>query len=144
MSQSPDQNTRLIIHADGGSRNNPGPAALAYVICDQHNRPLERRGEYIGETTNNVAEYKALIAAARRAAQLGSQSVEFRIDSELIQRQVAGQYRVKSPHLKPLFRELMAELRRIPAWTVRHVPREENTTADLLVNQAIDVRGVVT
>ncbi len=144
MPQSRDQNTRLIIHADGGSRNNPGPSAFAYVICDPHGRPLEQHGEYIGETTNNVAEYKALIAAARRAAQLGSHSVEFRVDSELIQRQVTGQYRVKSPHLKPLFRELMADLRRIPTWTVRHVPREQNTAADLLVNRAIDTRGVVT
>ena len=135
---------RLIVHADGGSRNNPGPAAFGYVICDEHDGPIESRGEFIGETTNNVAEYRGLIAAAERAAALGAQSVEFRVDSELLQRQATGAYRVKAAHLKPLHRQLLAALARIPAWTVRHVPREQNHRADALANRAMDVRGVVT
>jgi ribonuclease HI len=135
---------RLVVHADGGARNNPGPAAFGYVIRRSDGKLVERRGEYIGETTNNVAEYRGLIAAARRVADLGADAAQFCVDSELLERQIAGRYRVKSPHLKPLFAELMAELRRVQNWTVCHVPRELNGEADRLANQAIDSRGVVT
>ena len=136
--------TRLIIHTDGGSRNNPGPAGFGYVICDTRGREIEARGEFAGETTSNVAEYKGMIAAARRAVELAAAAVEFRVDSELLERQIAGRYRVKAPHLKPLFADLMAALRQIPDWRIRHVSREQNRRADQLVNRAIDVRGVVT
>ena len=135
---------RLIIHADGGSRGNPGPAGFGYVICDAHGKKIEGRGEFIGETTNNVAEYKGMIAAVRRVVELGTAAAEFRVDSELLERQVAGKYRVKAKHLKPLFAELMAALRQIPEWNVRHVRREQNTVADRFANRAMDERGVVT
>ena len=136
-----DSEKHFIVHADGGSRNNPGPAGFGYVITNAAGRLIEERGEYIGEATSNVAEYRGLIAAARRAAELGAGSAEFRVDSELLERQVAGQYRVKAAHLRPLFCEVMAELRRFRSWTVRHVPREQNAEADRLVNLAIDTRG---
>ena len=134
----------LIINCDGGSRGNPGPAGFGYVIHTSDGRPVEARGEFLGETTNNVAEYKGIIAAARRVAELGARSATFRVDSELLQRQVTGRYRVKAAHLKPLFAELMAALGRIDRWRVEHVRRENNELADELANQAMDVRGVVT
>ena len=91
-----------------------------------------------------VAEYKGMIAAARRAVALGARTVEFRVDSELVQRQVTGRYRVKAPHLKPLLAEVMAVLGRIPEWRVVHVPRSANREADAMANRALDARGVVT
>ena len=144
MAASKSDSPELIIHCDGGSRNNPGPAGFGYVISDGSGRRLEGRGEFIGSATNNVAEYKGLIAAATRAVELGARSVTFRVDSELIERQVAGQYRVKSPNLKPLFAELMGVLKQISKWRVEHVRREYNADADLLANRAMDARGVVT
>jgi len=132
------------VYVDGGSRNNPGPAGFGYVILDGAGREIEGRGEFIGEATNNVAEYRGMIAAARRVAELGGGPVLFRVDSQLLERQVAGRYRVKAAHLKPLFAELTAALRRLSDWRIEHVPREQNTLADALVNRAIDARGVVT
>ncbi len=133
----------LIIHCDGGSRNNPGPAAFGYVIRDEQGGTVERRGEYLGETTNNVAEYKGIIAAARRAGELGARRVVFRLDSQLIERQIAGRYRVKAKHLKPLFEELKGLLAEIPDCRIEHVRREQNEEADRLANRAMDRRGVV-
>jgi len=105
---------------------------------------LEARGEFIGEATNNVAEYRGMLAAARRAVELGARVVAFRVDSQLLERQVRGQYRVRAPHLKPLLAELRDLLRQIPEWTVEHVRRGHNREADRLVRRAIDARGVVT
>jgi ribonuclease HI len=113
------------------------------VICDAAGEEIYSRGEFVGRATNNVAEYRGLIAAARQVAELGGRSVTFRVDSQLLQRQVAGQYRVKAAHLKPLHAELMAALRQIPDWSVEHVRREHNRHADALVNQAMNTRGVV-
>lgn len=139
-----DGAARLIIHTDGGARGNPGPAAFGYVICNSNGEKIEGRGEFIGEATNNVAEYKGMIAAAKRTVELGADEAEFRVDSELLERQVKGRYRVRAPHLKPLFAELMAALQQIPEWRVRHVRREQNTEADELANRAMDTGGVVT
>jgi ribonuclease HI len=139
-----DTTSRLIIHCDGGARNNPGPAGFGYVIFDQNGRRLEGRGEFIGTATNNEAEYRGLIAAATRAAELGVPSVVFRVDSELLERQISGRYRVKAPNLRPLFLELKAVLGRLPSWSVEHVRREHNADADRLANLAMDARGVVT
>jgi ribonuclease HI len=131
------------VHVDGAARNNPGPAAFGYVICDAGGGRIEARGEYLGETTNNVAEYRGMVAAARRAAELGAARVTFHVDSQLLQRQVTGRYRVKAAHLKPLVADLLAALRRIPDWAVVHVPRERNRAADRLANRALDARGTV-
>ena len=141
--KTPADGPRLVIQVDGGSRNNPGPAGFGYVIGDGSGRLIEARGEFIGDATSNVAEYKGMVAAAQRAAALGARSVTFRVDSELLERQVNGRYRIKALHLKPLWAELMAALNRIPEWHVQHVPREQNQAADLLVNRAIDARGAV-
>lgn len=138
----PKQNAAsLIIYTDGGSRNNPGPAALGYVIFDHQGRQIEARGQFLGETTNNVAEYRAMIAAAERAVQIHAPDVTFRVDSQLLQRQITRRYRVRSPHLKPLFDRLTDILKHLPKWRIEHIPREQNRTADHMVNLAIDARG---
>ncbi len=133
----------LVVHVDGGARNNPGPAAYGYVICRADGTEIEARGEFIGEATNNIAEYRGMIAAAKRAVELGASAAVFRVDSELLERQVNGRYRVKAAHLRSLIIELMDTLRRLPEWRVEYVPRERNQKADRMVNLALDTRGAV-
>ena len=122
---------------DGGARGNPGPAAIAAVVQDGDGEVLEERSEAIGTATNNVAEYKALLLGIERATALGAEALELVGDSELIVRQVKGEYKVKDPAL----RELHARVRQAlvgPRWSIRHVRREENAAADALVNAALD------
>ena len=102
---------------------------------------LAERGEYIGEATNNVAEYRALLLGLSLARDLGARSVEVVNDSELVARQIGGQYKVKNPGLKPLFLEAMKALREFESWSVRNVPRAMNARADELVNEALDREG---
>jgi ribonuclease HI len=99
---------------------------------------LAERGEYIGEATNNVAEYRALLLGLSLARELGARSVEVVNDSELVARQIGGQYKVKNPGLRPLWQETMEALRGFERWSVRNVPRALNARADELVNQALD------
>jgi len=129
---------RLVIHADGGSRGNPGPSAIGVVIEDAGGNVIERFGRRIADGTNNEAEYKAAIIAAERAIALGAVDAEFLFDSELLVFQVTRQYRVKSRRLAGLHALLMEKLARIPKWAVRHVPRQLNAEADALLNQALD------
>jgi ribonuclease HI len=131
---------KVIVHVDGGARGNPGPAAVAAVASDLSGEPLAERNEYIGETTNNVAEYKAVLLALALARELGANEVEVVNDSELIARQIGGEYKVKQEHLKPLHRAVMDELRGFDRWAVRSVRREHNVRADELVNEALDAR----
>lgn len=129
---------RVIVNVDGGARGNPGPAAVGAVVTDERGEVLAERGEYIGEATNNVAEYRAVQLGLRLARELGADEVEVVNDSELVARQIGGQYKVKNAGLKPLFIETMAALREFDRWSVRNVPREENARADELVNEALD------
>jgi ribonuclease HI len=129
---------RAIVNVDGGARGNPGPAAIAAVVADADGEVLERTAGRIGVATNNVAEYRALLLGIARARELGADSVELVGDSELIVRQVRGQYRVKDPGLKPLHAEVMAALEGFDEWSIRHVRRGENAEADRLVNDALD------
>ena len=129
---------KVTVHVDGGSRGNPGPAAAAAVASDQSGNPLGERNRYIGEATNNVAEYEGVLLALELARDLGADEVEVVNDSELIARQIGGQYRVKQDHLKPLHRKVMDELRAFDHWEVRSVRREHNVRADELVNEALD------
>ncbi len=96
--------------------------------------------EYLGETTNNVAEYQALLAGLKRLIELGADEVEIRADSELMVRQMEGRYRVKHPNLKPLYQEALTLLKKIPRYSIKHVRREENKEADRLANRALDER----
>ena len=123
---------------DGGARGNPGPAAVAAVLSDDDGNVLAEEGRYIGEATNNVAEYRALLLALELARGLGATSVEVINDSELVARQIGGQYKVKNPGLRPLWQEAIDALRGFDSWSVRNVPRAMNARADELVNQALD------
>jgi ribonuclease HI len=108
------------------------------VLTDADGSVLAEEGRYIGEATNNVAEYRALLLALELARSLGARSVEVINDSELVARQIGGQYKVKNPGLKPLWQEAMSALRSFDGWSVRNVPRAQNARADELVNQALD------
>jgi len=123
---------------DGGSRGNPGPAAVAAVAATPDGEEIAERKLYIGEATNNVAEYRALLLGLELARDLGAEEVEVINDSELVARQIGGEYKVKHAGLKPLFTEAMSELRGFHRWAVRPVRREQNARADELVNEALD------
>jgi ribonuclease HI len=129
---------KVVVNVDGGARGNPGPAAVGAVAADPDGNVLAERGAYIGETTNNVAEYRALLLGLELARELGAGEVEVINDSELVARQIGGEYKVKHAGLKPLFLDAMRELRGFDAWAVRSVRREHNTRADALVNEALD------
>lgn len=129
---------KLTVNVDGGARGNPGPAAIGVVIRDPEGRIIDEHGERIGEATNNVAEYRALIRGIQRAAELGATELELVGDSELVVRQVEGRYKVKKPGLKPLHAEAKQALSAFDTWSIRHVRREMNAEADRLVNEVLD------
>jgi ribonuclease HI len=129
---------RLIVNTDGGSRGNPGPAAIAAVISDGEGEVISEHAERIGKATNNVAEYRAVLLGIEQAAGLGAPEVDLLCDSELVVRQVIGQYKVKDRTLKGLHAEVLRGLERFELWSIRHVPRDDNTRADALVNDVLD------
>jgi ribonuclease HI len=129
---------RVIVHVDGGARGNPGPAAAACVISSPEGELLDERVQLLGPATNNVAEYRALLLGLDRARELGAGEVEVVGDSELIAKQVTGEYRVKHEAMRALHREAMAALSRFERWSIRTVPRSQNERADALVNSALD------
>lgn len=129
---------RAKLFTDGGSRGNPGPAAYAYVLEAEDGTVLDARGEAIGVATNNVAEYRALVAGLERAVEAGVDELEVVSDSELLVKQMRGEYRVKSRGLQPLFLEASRLARRIRRVTYTAVRREHNELADSLVNEALD------
>jgi ribonuclease HI len=129
---------KLVVHVDGGSRGNPGPAAAAAVLATADGDVVGEAMETIGVATNNVAEYRAVLLGVAKARELGATEVEVVNDSELIAKQINGQYKVKHADMKPLHRDALAALREFDAWTVRTVRRELNADADALVNQALD------
>ena len=123
---------------DGGARGNPGPAAAAAVATTPEGDELAERSEYLGEATNNVAEYRALLLGLGLARELGAREVEVVNDSELVARQIGGEYKVKHAGLKPLYIDAMRALREFERWSVRPVRREANALADELVNETLD------
>lgn len=125
---------------DGGARGNPGPAAVGAVIATAAGDVLEEANETIGNATNNVAEYRALLLGLARARALGAREVEVVNDSELIARQVCGQYKVKHEALKPLHAAARQALEGFQTWSLRSVPRAQNARADELVNAALDAQ----
>ena len=132
---------RLVVHVDGGARGNPGPAAVAAVLADPDGMVLEERAQAIGHATNNVAEYRALLLGIERASAFGARELELIGDSELIARQVRGEYRVKDPGLRELHAQVATALQGFDRWTIRNVPREQNARADRLVNETLDARA---
>ncbi|HTA15709.1 MAG TPA: ribonuclease HI family protein [Solirubrobacteraceae bacterium] len=129
---------KLIVHVDGGSRGNPGPAAAASVVSTPDGEVLDEASELLGVVTNNVAEYRALLLGLARARALGAGEVEVVNDSELIAKQVQGLYKVKHAAMRPLHAESVALLRGFDGWKLRSVPRAQNAHADALVNAALD------
>jgi ribonuclease HI len=133
-------NLNVTIHIDGGSRGNPGPAGAGVVLKDDGGAMLYQGGLFIGRATNNVAEYSGLIAGLKAAAELKASKVRVVSDSELLVRQMNGQYRVKNEGLKPLFEQAKRLAEQFSRCEFQHVRRELNKEADHLVNQAIDAR----
>jgi formyltetrahydrofolate-dependent phosphoribosylglycinamide formyltransferase len=128
----------IIAHIDGGSRGNPGPAAAAFVLTDPRGKQLQARAFFLGEATNNFAEYTAIHKALEAARSLGAGQITIYSDSELLVRQINGQYKVKSEQIRPLFARAIEMLAEFENWQVRHVFREDNIKADELVNSALD------
>jgi ribonuclease HI len=134
----------FVLEFDGGSRGNPGPAGIGAVVRAADNTPLITLGRFIGRATNNVAEYNALITALREAKNLGAHRIIVRGDSELIVRQMNGQYRVKHPDLQPLYQEAQQLLREFDEAHIEHNLRHKNALADKLANLAMDRKADVT
>ena len=136
---------QALIHIDGGARGNPGPAAAGVCITTPDGtEALHEAGYWLGELTNNEAEYQGLLHALKAALELGFESVHIRSDSELMVKQINGEYRVKAANLKPLFAEARDRLGKFPQWSIEHVRREKNKRADQLANLAMDAgRDVV-
>jgi ribonuclease HI len=129
---------RLVVNVDGGARGNPGPAAIAAVVQDAGGEVLEERSETIGHATNNVAEYKAVLLGIDRAVAFGAEEVDLVGDSELIVRQVKGDYKVKDATLRELHGQVLTALKSFESWSIRHVRRDDNAEADRLVNEELD------
>jgi ribonuclease HI len=130
---------RAVVHVDGGARGNPGPAAAAAVVSDASDGTvLDEATELLGDTTNNVAEYRGLLLGLARARALGATEVEVVNDSELVAKQVNGEYKVKHAAMKPLHAAALEALGGFERWSIRSVPRAQNAGADALVNQALD------
>jgi ribonuclease HI len=131
----------LVANIDGGARGNPGPAGYGVVIEDEVGRPVAELSEYLGKQTNNYAEYSGLLAALSYAIKHGFKALKVISDSELMVKQINGEYKVSSPTLKELHGQAMKKIDQLDCFEVRHVLREKNREADRLANLAMD-RGV--
>ena len=129
---------KATIHTDGGARGNPGPAGIGVVLKDESGEVVAEIAEGIGSTTNNVAEYKALIAGLELAHSKGFTEVDVFMDSELVVSQVKGEWKIKSDGLRPLAVQARRLIDRFESWTLQHVRREQNEDADKLANQGMD------
>lgn len=131
---------KLVVHTDGGARGNPGPAGIGYVIATKEGKILEKKGEYIGKATNNVAEYIAIIEALKAAKKYKPEEIECLLDSELVVKQVKGEYKAKDPKMRELL-DRLRELVFFKAIYFKYIPRLNNKEADALVNKALDDAG---
>ncbi len=128
----------LVAHVDGGARGNPGPSGYGVVLEDHAGRRIAELSKYLGHQTNNYAEYMGLLAALEYCADHGFKALEVISDSELLVKQLNGQYKVRSPHLLELFRRAKARISGMDFFRIRHVRREQNAEADALANRAMD------
>ncbi|MGA3223439.1 MAG: ribonuclease HI family protein [Acidobacteriaceae bacterium] len=140
-SQSPNSSDAIVAYCDGGSRGNPGPAGFGVYIQDSTGEVLAELSQYLGKQTNNFAEYSALLAALEFAIAQGHRSLRVVSDSELMVKQMKGQYRVNSPELRPLYEEARRRVPQLEHFQIQHVLREKNRHADRLANLAMD-RGM--
>ena len=130
--------SKLIIFTDGGSRGNPGPAGSGAIIYDTNKKVIAEISEFLGVTTNNQAEYRAILAAIKKAVALGASEAEFYMDSELAVKQLNREYKVKNKDLAPLFLAIYNLTLSFKKITFTHIPRERNKEADRLANEAMD------
>ena len=129
---------KIIIFSDGGARGNPGPAGIGAVLYDENKKIIAEISQYLGETTNNQAEYKALIAALKEAKRLKAEELACYLDSELVVKQLNREYKIKNKDLAPLFLEVYNLSLSFKKISFTHIPREKNTVADSLANKAMD------
>jgi len=132
---------KLVVHVDGGARGNPGPAAAAASLATESGEVVDEATELLGDASNNVAEYRAVLLGLARAKALGAGEVEIVNDSELVAKQLTGDYKVKHPAMIALFTQTRAALGGFEHWSIRSVRREQNARADALVNAALDAAG---
>lgn len=137
------KNSKVFSYSDGGARGNPGPAAIGVFICDEKGGRLFEHGETIGEATNNVAEYQAVIKALQTVLDLGAEETLHHMDSELVTKQLRGEYRLKAEHLRPFFLKVKELEKKFKKIAYVHVPREHECIrrADRMVNRALDETG---
>ncbi len=129
----------IVVNTDGGSRGNPGESGIGVAIFDKDSNLINETFDYLGVATNNIAEYKAMILGIKLSMEYNAKKILFKSDSELMVKQIKGEYRVKNPQLKLLFTEAKDLLKKLPNWKIMHVRREENIEADLLANKGIDM-----
>jgi ribonuclease HI len=130
--------SKVIAYTDGASRGNPGDAGIGILLVDEKDNVIKEISDYIGQTTNNIAEYTALVTALKEALEMNFEEIESISDSELMVKQINGEYQVKNEGLKPLYKEACELLKKFKSFTVRHVRREYNKKADELANRGID------
>ena len=136
--QAEKRDDHLIAHIDGGARGNPGPAGYGVVVKDSKGKKLAELSRFLGRRTNNYAEYSALLAALQYSLEVGCKALQVYSDSELLVKQMRGEYKMRSPDLRPLFREAQTMLEKLEWFRIAYVPREQNREADHLANQAMD------
>ncbi len=129
----------LVVNIDGASRGNPGKAGIGVAIFDKDSKLVKECSEYIGIATNNVAEYKALILGIKEVIRYSAQEILFKTDSELLAKQIMGEYKVKNTQLMYLFTEVQGLLKKVPKWKIKYIPRGENKKADMLANKGIEM-----
>lgn len=137
------KNKRIEIYIDGGSRGNPGPAGIGVVILDERGKKIKDIAKYIGETTNNVAEYNALLYGLEEVLIIRADEILINMDSELVAKQLSGDYRVKDSNIKPLFERALNMLKSFKSFEIKHIEREKNKEADKLVNKAINLASLI-
>ena len=133
---------KVYLYTDGGSRGNPGPSGIGVVILDSNKTKIREAFKYIGEATNNVAEYTALVRGLEEAEAIGATDLTIYIDSELLVKQLNGEYKVKDANMKILFEKPLNALKNFNSFEVKHIERGMNKEADKLVNKAINLAGL--
>ncbi|MBI4974275.1 MAG: ribonuclease HI family protein [Candidatus Omnitrophica bacterium] len=134
------KNKKIFLYIDGASRGNPGPAGVGVLMLDESRKKIKEFYRYIGETTNNIAEYNALIYGLEEATKLNADEIVINLDSELVAKQLSGDYRVKDSFIKPLFEKALGILRGFGEFKIKHIDRSENKAADKLANKAINLK----
>ena len=133
---------KITLYTDGGSRGNPGPSGIGVIVLDSKKKKIKEVSRYIGLATNNIAEYSALVCGLEEASALGASDVVVFMDSELLAKQLSGEYRVKDGNIRPLFEKALGVLKNFNSFEIKHIDREKNKEADKLVNKAINLAGL--